>query len=230
MSEGTGAGDLPDRKALVHYLRQSSRGPLKPKELARGLDVPNAAYRAFKVRLRELESDGTLYRVKGNRYAVPEKINLVVGRLSVIRSGDGFVVPDDASREDVFVPSTDHGSAMDGDQVVARIESRPRGRNPVGRIIKVLERAHPTLVGTFRTSEGLRYVDPQDKRVLRDVLVPAGEEMDAGDGDVVLVKIVHYGDRKLNPLGAVEKVLGKMTDPGVDVLSVLYGHGLPLEF
>ncbi|MEX0979473.1 MAG: ribonuclease R, partial [Gemmatimonadota bacterium] len=138
--------DIPEAGTILEQLKRSRRGPLKPKELADELNVPTRHYRHFKNVLNRMVDDGKLYRIKGNRYAVPEKINLVVGRLRLIRAGDGFVIPTDG-KEDVFVPSSALESAMDGDHVVVRIERRPRGRQPVGQVIKVLERAHPTIVG-----------------------------------------------------------------------------------
>lgn len=221
---------LPDEKAVLAALRRSSRGPLKPKALASALDVGTGDYREFRDLLRTLEERGVVYRVKGGRYAAPDRISLVRGRLSTIRSGDAFVRVDDASSDDVFVPMADLASAMDGDRVVARIESRPRGRNPVGRVIKVLERAHATLVGTYHTGRKMGYVVPQDPTMGPDVLVPWGDEGKAEDGDVVVVRIASYGERRHGPTGEVERVLGPLSDPGVDVLSVLFGHGLPLEF
>jgi len=223
---------LPDPDEIEECLRSSARGPLKPKELSRALDVPGGdVYRSFKDLLRTMEADGRVYQVKGNRYAVPEKINLVVGRLSVIKKGDGFVRPErPEEEEDIFVPARNLESAMHGDRVVARIEGRPRDRNPVGRIIKILERAHTTVVGTYHRDDELGYVEPQDPKLQRDVLIPRGSEGDAKDGQVVVVAVTSFGDRKLNPRGRIENVLGYMDEAGVDVLSVLYGHGLPLEF
>ncbi|MGW8266951.1 MAG: ribonuclease R [Longimicrobiales bacterium] len=210
-------------------LRQSKKGPMKAKELARALDLPTEEYREFKDFLKGLERQGSVYRVKGQRYALPEKINLAVGRLSTTRSGDGFVRPESGGR-DIFVPGPLLESAMDGDQVVARIEARPRGRNPEGRIIKILRRAHPTVVGTFREARRFGYVIPLDDRLFRDVLIPEGEDGEARTGDIVVVRITAFGDRKLNPMGEVERVLGPITTPGVDVLSILFGYGLELEF
>ena len=220
---------LPDEAGVVAALRASSRGPLKPKDLARALDVTTEDYKRFRRLLAELEARGRVYRVKGGRYAVPEKINLVAGRLSTIRSGDAFVTVENGGR-DVFVPAADLGSAMDGDKVVVRIEARPKGRNPVGRVIKVLERAHPSVVGIYREARRFGYVVPQDRKVTRDILIPGGESMDAREHDVVLVEITSYGDGKLNPVGRITRVLGAPGDPGVDVLSIIYEHRLPLEF
>ncbi len=210
-------------------LRDSRKGPLKAKELAKALDVPTEDYRDFKAVLKAMGQDGRVYRVKKQRYALPEKINLSVGILSVTRSEDGFVLLDEGG-QDVFVPSSRMDSAMDGDQVVVRIEARPRGRNPEGRVIKVLKRAHATVVGTFQKAKRFGYVVPLDTRLSRDVLVPAGEEGEAGTGDIVVVRITAYGDRKRNPMGEIERVLGPIEKPGVDVLSILFGYGLDLEF
>ena len=220
---------MPTRKEIRAALEASTKGPMKARDLARALGLETHRYKAFKKLLRAMEEDGGVYRVRGNRYAVPSKINLVTGRLQVTRGGDGFVIPEPAG-QDVFIPGSRLGSAMDGDRVVARVEGRRPGRQPHGRIIKVLDRAHPTIVGTFHRAPKLSYVVPRDPRVSKDVFVPQGEEGGAESGEVVVVEITAYGDRRLAPVGRVERVLGPLDDPGVDVLSVLFGHGLPLEF
>ncbi len=217
------------RKKIRQALKRSGKGPLKAKELAQRLQIPTDDYRAFKDQLRDMETAGEVYRVKGQRYALPGKINLTVGQLSITRKQDGFVIPEGGGR-DVFVPAAFLDSAMDGDQVVVRIEAKRRGKNPEGRVIKVLKRAHPTVVGTYREARRFAHVVPLDDRLFRDVLVPSGEEGDASDGDIVVARISTFGDRRLNPTGAVERVLGPLTEPGVDVLAILFGYGLELEF
>ncbi|NJD20380.1 MAG: RNB domain-containing ribonuclease, partial [Gemmatimonadetes bacterium] len=222
--------DRPDREAQVlGALAGSRRGPLKPKELARELGVPSDAYRGFKQLLDALERAGRIYRVKGNRYGLPGSMSLSVGRASLTRSGDAFVRPEGGGG-DVYVPSVDLASAMDGDRVVVRIESRPPGRSPTGRVIKVLERARATVVGTLHRARRFSYVVPLDRRMARDVLVPPGGEGGAADGDVVVLRIVSYGEGSVGPAGEVEHVLGRLSDPGVDILAIAHGYGLALEF
>jgi ribonuclease R len=119
---------------------------------------------------------------------------------------------------------------MDGDQVAARVEARPRGKNPVGRIIKVLERAHPRIVGTYRRTKNFGYVVPKGNLLPRDILIPQGDEKGARDKDVVVVTMVSFGDRKLNPVGEVAEVLGPISDPGVDILALVHGYGLAPGF
>jgi ribonuclease R len=219
---------IPSDGRILQALQRSRRGPVRPKDLARDLNVPKGSYREFRDRLREMERDGKLYRVKGGRYAAPENISLFTGTLTTTRRGDGFVLG--AGGAEVFVPARDLESAMDGDRVVVRIESRPRGRRPEGRVIKVLERAHETIVGVYHTSGRMGFVAPSDPKLGPDVAVPPGDEAEAQDGDVVVVRIVAFGSRRHGPTGEVEQVLGKLGDPGVDVLTILYGHGLRPDF
>lgn len=219
--------DALSRRLLSHL--EGAVRPLKAREMARALDVEPRDYRRFRGLLHELEEQGRIYRSRGNRYATPGRINLVVGRLQVVRSGDGFVLPDSGG-EDIHVPSAALDSAMDGDQVVVRVEGRDRLGRPTGRIVRILERAHPTLVGRLRRMGGVTYVEPSHRRFTRDVLVPRGAEGEAREGDVVMVRLTAFGDRRLPPVGEVVRALGAPGEPGVDVLSILFGHGLPLEF
>ena len=221
---------LPSAEAIRKALGASPRGPLKPKELARALDLPPQEYRSFKELLGALEKDGSLYRVRGNRYAVPDRINLVVGTLQVTRGGDAFLRPDRSGERELFIPARDLETAMDGDRVTARIESYPRGRAPVGKVLKVLDRAHPTVVGTLHLNRNFGFVTPLDQRMPRDILIPEGQIGGGAEGDVVVVRISQYGDRRLNAVGEVQEVLGPIEDPGVDVLAILHGHGLPAVF
>ncbi|MBI4540600.1 MAG: ribonuclease R [Gemmatimonadetes bacterium] len=220
---------VPSPQEVIDYLKSQAGRPLKAKELARGLGVAARDYPDFKALLVSLERDGVLYRVRKQRYAVPERINLVVGRLETTRAGDGWVVPSEGG-EDIFIAAAGLNAAMHGDLVVARIERRRRGPRIEGCVIKVLERAHPTMVGTYHRARNFGFVVPEDPRLARDVFVPPGAGGEAQDGDVVVVRITSYGTLKLGPAGEVEKVLGPMDEPGVDILAVLYGHGLPLDF
>lgn len=230
---GSGSGE--DRRTgdtearVLAALEASHRGPLKTKELARALDVPGPDYRDFRELLATMERRGRIYRVKGQRYAVAEKLDLVTGLVSVTKEGHGFVRPE-AAGDDVYVPAHRLGTAMNGDRVVTRIEARPRGRSREGSVIRVLERARETIVGTLHRGRRVTYVAPLDVRLNKDVLIAPGDEGEAEEGQVVVVRITSYGEGRVGPTGAVERVLGDLSDPGVDVLAVAHGFGLALEF
>jgi ribonuclease R len=219
----------PGEERVLQALAASDRGPLKAKEIARTLGIPTHDYRGFKRLLTGLEKAGKIFRVKGHRYAVSASLELCAGVISLTRAGDGFLRPD-SGVADVFVPANQLDTAMDGDRVVVRIEARPRGRSPVGRVIKVLERSRETLVGTLHRRKRLNFVVPLDSSMRKDVLIPHGSAADAEDGDVVVVRVESYGEGRVGPVGVVEKVLGPISDPGVDVLAVAHGFGLALDF
>ena len=171
--------DLEGR--VISELAASNRGPLKRKELARALEIPASDYRRFRRLLTGLERSGKIYRVKGHRYAVASKIDLVTGTLSVTRAGDGFVRPDGRG-EDLFIPAQRLATAMDGDRVAARVERRPRGRSREGTVIRILDRARDTVVGTFHRGKRFSYVAPLDVRLTKDVLI--APEDDSGAAEV----------------------------------------------
>lgn len=215
---------------IVRYLRHEAKRPLRGKELARALGIDSEPhYARFRELLRTLEREGLVYRQRKGRYAIPEHLNLVVGALHVTRSGDGFVAagPD---REDVFVPAHRLGGAVADDVVVARIERRPRRRNPEGRVIRVLRRAWNQVVGMYHRKRNYGFVKAQEPPLRKDLFIPPEWEGEAEDGQVVVAEVVDWGEGEVNPLGRITRVLGAPGDPGVDVLSILLGHQLPLDF
>ena len=214
---------------IVEYLRSEAGRPLKAEELASQLNVPENELEEFRALLQELEQQGILYQVKQQRYAAPSNINLVVGTLNIIKSGAGFVVPDDREG-DLFIPQGSLQTAVDGDRVIARLEKK-KGEKREGTIIRILSRARETIVGVYHPAKNFGFVVPEPTlRLSSDVFIPPGEDGGASEGDVVVVRITSWGERHRGPVGEVEKVLGKHGAPGVDILAVLYGHELPVEF
>ena len=176
----------------------------------------------------QMEEQGLLYQVQKERYGAPRELNLVVGRLSTIRSGAGFVSADD-EKGDVYIPAEGLGSALNGDRVVARIE-KTRGQKREGRVIKVLQRARETIVGVYHPDKNFGFVLPGDPKLVKSVFISPRQDGGAQAGDIVVVRITNWGDRHRGPVGDVEKVLGPQGAPGVDILAVIYGHELPVEF
>ena len=222
------AGQPKPRPDVLEALSAIGR-PAKAKELAKRLGIPTHDYRGFKRRLAGLERAGKVIRTRGNRYALPSHMDVASGTLSLTRKGDGFVRPSEGG-EDVFVPASWLDTAMDGDRVAVRIERKPRNRNPEGRVIRVLERARETVVGTLHRGKKLTWVTPLDVRLTRDIVVAPEDDAGAEEGDVVVVRILTYGEGRVGPTGEVDEVLGPLSDPGVDVLAVAHGFGVSLDF
>lgn len=203
---------------------------MRAKELARALEVSQEDYRSFRRLLETLETDGLILRQNRGRYAIPEQFDLVAGRLQTTRAGDGFVIPDETGGDDVFVPGRQLATAVDGDHVLVRIERRPPGRNPAGRIVRVIERAWTRVAGVYHSKRGYGFVVPQEPALAGDLFIPPDRAGSAADGDIVVAAIDSWGEDEPSPVAHVERVLGRPDDPGVDVLAILIGHQLPLEF
>ncbi len=216
---------------LLNQIRQHVHHPATARDLMRTLRIPRDERASFRRRLKALVNAGELLQVRGNRYGLPEKMDLVVGRLTTNPGGFGFVVPEQsepgAGRTDIFIAAANLSEAMHGDRVVARVE-RHTERGVEGRIIRILERSQATIVGRFEVDDaGLGFVVPFDRRVLTDVQVPTGQSSSAERGEMVVVEITRWPTATRGPAGKVVEVLGRIDEPGVDTRIIIRKFGIP---
>jgi ribonuclease R len=238
------------REQLLALLEQKDYRPLTKIDIARELGLPDTQRNALRKTLRELERAGTIARIRKNRYVLPAEADLVTGKLSIHQAGYGFLTPESPGEADIFVAAENTGTAMHGDRVVVRISrdapyARIKGRRE-GRVIRILERAHNTIVGTLQRSRNFYYVVPDDPRIVHDVYVrPAAAVSDrrraekgrrsesaatATVGDKIVVRLDAWESRHVNPEGEIIEVLGPATAPGIDMLSIIRKFHLPGEF
>jgi ribonuclease R len=205
--------------------------PATPRELQRVLKIPRDERAGFKRNLRSLLDDGAIVEVKGNRYGLPDRMDLVVGKLDGHPSGFGFVVPErpiEGLKRDIYIAQHHMKEAMHGDRVVARIERYREDGRAEGQIVQVLERASSTVVGKYEVDQsGLGFVQPFDKRLSADIHIPRNEGLDAESGQMVTVEVTRWPTPTRGPAGRVIEVLGDINDPGVDTEIILRKHGIP---
>lgn len=213
---------------------------------------------------------GSTGNVRRTGNAPPMARDEVRGRLVLHHDGYGFVVPDVPMPQldgDVFIPRDAVEDAMHGDHVLAKLQrvsdSRGRdfrvagsrgGQRAEGRIVRVLGRAHPSVVGLFRYGPRGNVVLPYDNRIQQEIEIPAGDELtaalreklglgDAGgtrgkrlpqlpelDGAVVNVELLRYPRGGAAATGRVMEILGRPGDLGVDTEIIIRKHHLPHEF
>ena len=206
--------------------------PISVRELVRRLELDAAGRAELKTTLRRLIADGALVEIRGARVGLPSRMNLVVGRLSCSPAGHGFVIPDERreGQRDLYVAAAGIREALHGDRVVARVEREtPRGHE--GRIIRVLERATQRLVGRYEDDGRFGgHIVPFDTRILHEVFIPAGEQNGAESGVMVLAEITRPPTATRNPIGRVLQLLGRLSEPGVDLEIVIAKHDLPRAF
>lgn len=227
------SGDMAlTEERLLDFMRLESDRPLKVKELSRALGVSSGQYPRFRTLVRKLVSSGELVRLKRGRIGLPDKLNIMVGVLSVVRSGTGYVAPDvsgDDDAVDILIPSRALFTAFDGDRVMVRLTGQVQGRQ-AGEIISIVERSARRIVGLFKKGKQYCYVVPDNPRIHRDIFVPDAGMSSVRDGDKVVAELVLWDDPHLNPEGKIVERLGRPNDPGVDMLTVIRTFGLPQEF
>ncbi|MCK4509609.1 MAG: ribonuclease R [Desulfuromonadales bacterium] len=219
-----------DFSVILNLLQQRANRPLSLKEIQETLDLSAGERKAIGKILKSMVKDGTLVQLKGGRFALPRKINLVVGTISVHRDGYGFVAPVDNKSQDVFVPARHVRPAMHGDMVVVRLERSLRTGRPEGRVIRVEQRAYQTLVGRYQADHGVGYVSPVDPHLQDDLLIPPGAAGDAKPGQMVLVEIESYPGYSRGAVGRISEVLGDARDPEVETRIAAIQFNLPYEF
>ncbi len=216
---------------ILQMMRERLDHPATIRELLQALRIPREERAAFRRRLKHLVSVGTLIETRGRHYGLPEKMDLVVGRLEVNAQGYGFVRPEGQLHGvggDVYVAGNNLDDAMHGDRVVVRIEHFRERQRPEGRVIRILERSSSRIVGRFvLDTSGLGYVVPFDRRVLMDVHIPEQETRGAKPGEMVTLEIVSWPTSTRNPVGRIITVLGDINDPGVDLQIIIHKHNIP---
>ncbi len=249
---------------LLQHIEDQPQRAAGYKQLIRELSLRGRERQELESLLADLVVRGKLVLVARDRYAIAEAAvnrNLVVGSLTMHRDGFGFVRPlDRKARErfegDIFIPPFETGEAMHGDQVLVEISPHSRQGRTEGRIVRVMERAHPTVVGTFHYGERHNYVRPIDDRIKMDVIIPEGDEVlpepskatsrlqldrvigseashrpwEDLEGLVVDCEITGWPTETKNPRGRLIEILGYEDDFGVDVEIVIRKHHLPHHF
>jgi len=254
---------------LVARIGRSAGGKAGYKQLVRELGLAGGRERRLLLeQLARLTARGALAKLDREHWSIPRAVsgvsgtrdNLSAGRLDLHRDGFGFVRPNarqaSGVAEDIFIPPNEINGAMQGDQVLVEFEPPKADGRRQGRIVRVLERHNPTVVGIFhyaRSDRAMNNVIPFDERMTQPILIPEGEELplvsedatphrvlgseataaaahDNLEGLVVDVEITSWPTPTRPPVGRVIEVLGDPDDFGVDVEMMIRKHQLPRVF
>src|SRR3954451_3399457 len=246
---------MTDRDLLDHIAKlPHARGTFK--QLVREIGAKGAERDDLESALNRLTARGDLIELRSGQYSVTARSReFAVGRLQMHKDGYGFLIserPIEGLTGDIFIPPDSAERAMHGDRVVVRIARIEAGGRADGEIVKVLKRAHPTVVGEFHIGRRSTYVVPQDDRIQQWIDIPEGMEMPPDgaapnvdrigvkarrvasveelDGMIVNVELLEFPAKGEKPVGRVIEILGNPDDFGVDVEVVIRKHHLPHRF
>lgn len=216
---------------LLKFMNEPAYKPMHISELAKIFDISKRDARDFQDTIKAMEKEGLIIKTNNDKVALPERMGMIVGKLSVHQKGFGFLIPDDEEHQDVFIPSSFINGALHGDRVMVQITKEDIGKKKCeGEVVKIIDRANKTVIGVFESSRNFGFVVPEDKRIQNDIFIPKAKTNGAEDGDVVIVEIIEWAGKRRNPEGKVIDILGKKGDKGIDILTIIKKHGLPEEF
>lgn len=205
--------------------------PMIKEELAIEFEIGKADVKDFYKVLASMEKEGVIIRNNKDKYGPISSDYLVVGRLQGHEKGFAFVIPNDKTREDIFIPAENMNSAMNGDIVVANLTRMPEaGRRQEGEIVRILERENETIIGSFEDNGNFGFLIPDEHRIAYDVFIPKAQTGGAKNGQKVVVQVTRWPELRRNPEGKVIEILGFLSDKGTDILSIIRQYKLPEDF
>lgn len=219
------------KKLICELVEDEFYVPMKEKELAVFMQVKPEEREDLKSILNELLAEGKLQISKRGKYTKGEgKKDALVGTFISNSRGFGFVEIE-GREQDLFVPENGVNGAFHRDKVeVELIKSHKPGKRQEARVVSVIERGITRVVGTYERSKSFGFVIPDNDKLSSDIFVPQERSKGAVTGHKVVVELTDYGDEKHKPEGKVVEIIGHVNDPGVDILSIVKGFELPMEF
>ncbi len=202
--------------------------PMKEKELAVFMQVAPADRETFRETLNALLSEGKIQLTRQGRYVKPDA-NRPVGTFISHAKGFGFVEVEGYG-EDFYIPEDKTNGAFHMDRVQIAFLSGRRGQRREAEVVRILERGTKQLVGTYEQSRNFGFVIPDNSKIGTDIFVPKERSKGAVTGHKVVVELTSYGDERHKPEGRVAELIGHINDPGVDIMSIVRGYELPMEF
>ncbi len=215
------------QEAILFHLSSSEYQPLSTKELARNLGIPKGTSKLFREALKDLKHRHKAMKVRGNRWVLPEFGEHISGTLRITRSGCGFLIPDDSSKDDIFIGEENLLNALDGDKVLVSIDSpKGKGYRHYGTVQKVIERASARFVAIIR---GDLTAEAEDIRNPYTYILEEVPEALKPDTKVILQTTV-FPDNINDPKGKVIEILGPAGAPDTEIAAILASFNAPGEF
>ncbi len=216
------------KKKLLEVINDKHYKPLKQKELAFLLQVPQEDREEFREILAELVKEGKVLLTKRGKYQSLSEITKI-GMFTGHQKGFGFVTVE-GEEEDYYIPDFATGGALHNDKVMIKVMKAPVGRRKEAEVVKIMEHGNTEVVGYYQKNKSFGFVIPDNQKISDDIFISKKDSMGAVTGHKVVVKLTSFGDKRRKPEGKVIEILGHVNDPGTDILSIVRAFNLPMEF
>jgi ribonuclease R len=219
---------LPSREYILQILTEAAR-PMSGDDLIAALDITEAEIDHFARRIHAMEREGQLMRNRAGDYIVPDKADLIRGKVEGHPDGFGFLIPDDGS-DDMFLGPRAMREVMHGDKVLVRAMGLDQRGRREAKIVEVLERANTRVVGRVVVEQGVAFVQPENRRIAQQILLSPDASAKPRDGQVVTVEITQPPGAHTQAIGRIVETLGNYADAGMEIEIALRKNDLPFEF
>ena len=217
---------IPSREFILAHLEKREK-PASREELAAEMNISGEEQlEALRRRLRAMERDGQLVFTRRQCYVLPERLDLLRGKVIGHRDGYGFLRVE-GQKDDLYLSAEQMKFCMHGDVILAQPLGADRKGRREARVVRVLEPRNNQIVGRYFTEAGVGFVVPDDSRLSFDILIPPEEIMNARMGFVVVVELVQRPTRRTKAIGKIVEVLGDNMGTGLAVDMALRTHEIP---
>lgn len=223
------ADPIPSREFIMMELEEFGR-PMTRSQLIAKLHIKEESKQeALGFRLRAMLRDGQLMQDRRGRLCLLDRINLQRGTIQAHPDGFGFFIPDDGST-DMMISPKEMRAVMHGDSVLAYQAGVDRRGRPEGKIHEVIEHANATVVGRFFAEHGINFVVPDSKRLTQDISIPQEFDLNAQNGQIVLVELITFPNKRAQAIGKVIHILGEHMAPGMEIEVAILAHSIPAKW
>ena len=223
------ADPIPSREFIMEVLNEYGK-PMSRIQLFDSLNLDEESKQeSLGFRLKAMLRDGQIMQDRRNRFCLLQKITLQRGTIQGHPDGFGFFIPDTGG-DDMVLSAKEMRAVMHGDIVLAYQAGVDRRGRPEGKIHEVLEHGNATVVGRFFTELGVNFVLPDSKRLTQDISIPPEFANNAKNGQMVLVELIAYPNKRAQAIGKIIHILGDHMAPGMEIQVAIHAHAIPFEW
>lgn len=220
---------IASRELILDYLTKEAK-PANLEKIAQAVSIKTEEQKeALHRRLRAMERDGQVVFTRRKCYALPEKLDMVKGKVIAHRDGFGFLRVE-GNPEDYFLSPEQMKKVLQGDVILAQpLSNQYRGKTEA-RVVRILEPRSNLIVGRYFIEQGVGFVVPDDSRLNFDILITGKPKRTVRMGTVVVVELQQRPERRQKAVGVIKEVLGENMGTNLAIDIALRNHEIPYEF
>ncbi len=218
---------VPSREFILAHLVRHNK-PFNLKQLCEEFTLSDPEdVEAIRRRLKAMLRDGQLVQLSRKRYWPAGRNVLIAGTVMIDKRSTLWVVPDDRSAR-IALPYFTDAKVMQGNKVIVSVPDIVDALGErEGKLVEVLSQPDLVVTGRYVDEQGHKYVVPFSKEFLHDIVIPADKDMQAKNGQIVVVEITALDSSRSDPVGKIIEILGDERNKNVEIEGALRKHHLP---